>query len=115
MESRKRRDNSRDKLVRSSIGSEYPAFNRRVVSSSLTGPTVVNKIGRSLNGKAPVWRYEFDSHEANDWMNSSMAEQCPVKAKAESSNLSSSAISSPLSGEDKGEVSAPTMVSWACL
>ena len=28
------------KLVRSSIGSEYPAFTRRVVSSSLTGPTV---------------------------------------------------------------------------
>jgi hypothetical protein len=28
------------KLVRSSIGREYPAFTRRVVSSSLTGPTI---------------------------------------------------------------------------
>ena len=52
-------------LVRSSIGPEYPAFTRRVVSSSLTEPT--------------------------NWMNSSMAERWLVKPWVESSNLSSSA------------------------
>ena len=52
------------KLARSSTGKMYPAFNRGVVSSNLTGPT---------------------------GMNSSMAEQRLVKPTVESSNLSSSA------------------------
>ena len=35
------------RLVRSSIGSEYPAFNRKVVGSSPTGPT---------NGNIVQWK-----------------------------------------------------------
>ena len=53
------------RMVRNSIGSEYRSFTPGVVSSSLTGPT---------------------------WMNSSTAERPVVNGRAESSNLSSSAI-----------------------
>ena len=48
-------------------------------------------------------------------MNSSMAEQSPVKRQDESSSLSSSAVPFSAYGESKVEVSAPTTVSWACL
>ncbi len=53
------------RVVRNSIGSEYRSFTPGVVSSSLTGPT---------------------------WMNSSTAERPVVSGRAESSNLSSSAM-----------------------
>ena len=63
-------------LARSSIGQMYPAFNRRVVSSNLTGPT--------------------------KRMNSSMEERRLVKPRVESSNLSSSAIVSATKLESRG-------------
>ena len=66
----------------------YPAFNRGVVSSNLTGPT---SFGHRLIGKAPGGDMSSDLIDHFDRVNSSMAEQCPVKAKVENSNLSSSA------------------------
>lgn len=59
MASRRSRDNSRNKYWFVTQLVEYRSFTPGVESSSLSGPT---RIGYRLIGKAPGWRYEFESH-----------------------------------------------------
>ena len=56
MESRLGRDNSRNKdWPVAQLDQMYPAFNRGVVSSNLTGPTKKYLVTCSINGSALVF------------------------------------------------------------
>ena len=73
----------------------YPAFNRGVVSSNLTGPAIdLLELIRSIT--EVYWSSKPKGKSSNlfgsTWMNSSMAERRLVKPMVESSNLSSSAM-----------------------
>ena len=69
----------------------YPAFNRGVVSSNLTGPAIdLLELIRSIT--EVYWSSKPKGKSSNlfgsTWMNSSMAERRLVKPMVESSSLS---------------------------